>query len=110
MKPTRDPFASRKPMADNHPVMEYLNWLIACHKEHLKYLRGGWFDSSVEQMKKTLDDPYTEEWGMPDRPFEDFEYTLKEMQRVENQLSRLKQERLRLQKDVDFIGNSSYLI
>ena len=110
MKPTRDPFASRKPMADNHPVMEYLDWLIACHQEHLEHLCGDWFDSSVERVKKELDDFNVEDYGISPRAIEGLEYSLEEMKRVDDQLSRLKRERLRLKKDVDFRGNSSYLI
>lgn len=109
MKPTRDPFASRNPMAENHPVMEYLNWQIACHVEHLSKLCNGWFDSSVEQMKRDLDRFDVKEYGIPDRSIVDFEYTLGEMRRVNNQLNRLKRERLRLQKDVDF-RNGNYLL
>ncbi len=107
---TRDPFASRKPMADNHPVMEYLNWQIALHEEHMEHLCGGWFDSTVEQMKKTLADPYTREYGIPERAFEGLKYGTDEMKRIGDQLGRLKRERLRLKKDVDFRGNGSYLL
>ncbi len=110
MKRPRDPFASRKPMADNHPVMEYLNWQITLHEEHMKYLCGGCFDSTITQMKKTLADPYVTEYGIPERAFESIEYDLGEMKRIGDQLGRLRRERLRLQKDVDFRHTGSYLL
>lgn len=102
----KDPFVGNPPMAEDHPVIKYLDWQIACHQKAIEFHSGVYLDSSIEQYKKDLNvlGDHISDFGVPNRMIESLEYNLNQVKRLNQQLQLLKQERFRLLRDVDFHG------
>lgn len=100
----KDPFVKGPPMKEDHSVIKYLDWQIACHSQMLEIASNSYFDDAVQKFKRDVDDFDIKDYGIPNRTFESMEYTLNELKRISNQLQLLKKERLRLLRDVDFHG------
>ena len=100
----KDPFIGGQPMSDDHPVIKYLDWQIACHSRALAAMCGTEFQFSVDRFRNDVDQFNIEDYGVPNNSFQIIEHTLSEIKRLSTQIERLNRERLRLMRDVDFHG------